>query len=358
MPAIQTQNPPAEPLPLVPASIRVQRKAIAFDAGTLMRITRLAFGHSTRMTLAIIATILAGLSQIVIPRLIGDAVDHAHGLLAVGGIHSEASSALLHTAIILLAASVFRGACTMLQNYQGEAVGHAIAYELKLAFYRKLQHQSFSYHDHVHTGDLMSRGILDIEGTRLWVHTGILRTILLAVLIIGGSAMLMSIDFVLSLVALSFVPIVGLSASLIRLKLRVLWLLLQEELGVLTRVMEENLGGIRVVRAFASQLFELMRFDVISNRALAIMHKRIFIFVMGTTTMTFMFFLAMGLVLWIGGEKVLVGEITIGELAAFLAFMAILQMPVRQIAWTVNAIARASTCGARLFEILDKDPEI
>ena len=137
----------------------------------------------------------------------------------------------------------------------------------------------------------------------------------------------MSIDFFLSVVALSFVPVVGFSASVIRLKLRILWLRLQEELGVLTRVMEENLGGIRVVRAFASQLFELARFNVISNRALAIMHRRIAIFVMGTTTMTFVFFLAMGLVLWIGGEKVLSGEITMGDLAAFLAFMAILQMP-------------------------------
>ena len=291
MSATQPQNPPADPLPLVPESVRVQRKAIAFDAGILTRITRLAFRHSTRMTLAIVATILAALSQIVIPQLIGNAVDHAHGLLSVGSLHDEASEALFQTALILLSVSVFRGACTMLQNYQGEAVGHAIAYELKLAFYRKLQHQSFSYHDHVHTGDLMSRGILDIEGTRLWVHTGILRTILLVVLIVGGAAMLMSIDFILSLVALSFVPVVGMSASLIRLKLRVLWLRLQEELGVLTRVMEENLGGIRVVRAFASQLFELARFDVISDRALAIMHRRIFIFVMGTTTMTFMFFL-------------------------------------------------------------------
>ena len=358
MPPTQTQTQTQEPLPLVPESIRLQRHAIAFDAGTLMRITRMAFGHPMRMTLAIVATFLAAISQIIIPLLIGDAVDHAHGLLESGNSHSEAADALFYTAMVLLAASVFRGACTMLQNYQGEAVGHAIAYEMKLAFYKKLQHQSFSYHDHVHTGDLMSRGILDIEGTRLWVHTGILRMILLAVLIVGGAAVLMSIDFFLSLVALSFVPLVGFSASFIRLKLRVLWLRLQEELGVLTRVMEENLGGIRVVRAFASQIFELARFDVISNRALAIMHRRIFIFVMGTTTMTFVFFLAMGLVLWVGGEKVLSGDITIGELAAFLAFMAILQMPVRQIAWTVNSIARASTCGARLYEILDRESEI
>ena len=74
--------------------------------------------------------------------------------------------------------------------------------------------------------------------------------------------------------------------------------------------------------------------------------------------MTFAYFLSMGLVLWVGGERVLGGYISLGDLATFLAFMTILQMPVRQIAWMINSIARASTCGSRLFEILDMDPEI
>jgi ATP-binding cassette subfamily B protein len=265
---------------------------------------------------------------------------------------------LAHWAWLLLITAIIRGAATMLQNYHGEAVGHLIAFELRLAFYEKLQHLSFSYHDRIHTGELMTRGMLDIDGTRMWVHTGILRMVLLVFLIGGGIWMLSSIDPLLTAVALSFVPLVGVGASIARLKLRRLWYALQEELGVLTRVMEENLGGIRVVRAFASQAFELARFDVISDRALAILHRRIDTFVKSTTTMTFAYFLSMALVLWIGGERVLAGRLSIGELTAFLAFMTILQMPVRQIAWMINSIARASTCGSRLFEILDLQPEI
>ena len=122
--------------------------------------------------------------------------------------------------------------------------------------------------------------------------------------------------------------------------------------------MEENLGGIRVVRSFASQTFELARFDIISRRALDLMHRRIATFVKSTTTMTFAYFLSMGLVLWVGGLRVVEAHITVGELTAFLAFMTILQMPVRQIAWMINSIARASTCGGRLFEVLDLEPEI
>ena len=343
----------------MPESVRLHREAIAFDGQTLLRITKMAFAHRGRMTLAIIGTILAAVSQVWIPRLIGSAVDIANQVLADVAIASEeAGAVLMSTALLLLGVSVFRGLCTMLQNYQGEAVGHLIAFDLKRAFYAKLQHQSFRYHDHVHTGDLMSRGILDIEGTRMWVSTGVLRMILLSILLFGGAAMLVSLDAELALYALGFVPFVGAGATFVRLRLRKLWYALQEELGVLTRIMEENLGGIRVVRAFSAQIFELARFDVVSNRALRILHRRIAIFVGGTTTMTFVFLLSMGVVLWIGGEKVAEGRITVGDLTTFLAFMAILQMPVRQIAWMVNSIARASTCGSRLFQVLDQASDI
>ncbi|MCP5149282.1 MAG: ABC transporter ATP-binding protein [Ectothiorhodospiraceae bacterium] len=319
----------------------------------------MAFTHRWRMALAIVSTVIAGLAQIVIPGLIGQAVDHAQGLLGDAAVATaQVRAALWQTAWLLVAAAAVRGVSTMTQNYQGEAVGHLIAHEMRLAYYRKLQRLSFSWHDRVHTGELMTRGILDIEGTRLWVHTGILRMVLLLVLIGGGSAYLVDVDPVVGALALAFVPFVGVGATVARLKLRRLWFALQEELGVLTRVMEENLGGIRVVRAFAAQGFEMARFDVISRRALGIAHRRIAVFVKSTTTMTYAFFLSMTLVLWVGGERVIAGHITVGELTAILAFMTILQQPVRQIAWMVNSIARASTCGGRLFEILDLEPAI
>ena len=343
--------------PLVPRSARSAHEAVGFDLATLSRITKMAFRYRARMTLAIVATVLAAFAQLAIPALIGDAVDQAQSLLA-GTDTQAARDALVITALWLLGASIARGALTMTQNYQGEAVGHLLAHEVRMAYYTKLQHLSFSYHDQVHTGELMTRGILDIEGTRMWVHTGILRAFLLTILLIGGAGLLFSVDAVLACVALAFVPFVGFRAGVARLKLRRLWFRLQEELGILTRLMEENLGGIRVVRAFASQAFELSRFDAISTRALSITHQRIKIFVMSTATMTLVFFLSMGLVLWVGGERVIEGKLTLGELATFLAFMTILQQPVRQIAWMVNSIARASTCGARLFEILDLEPDI
>ena len=358
MSAPAASTTPDRTLALVPDSVRTRRTAVAFDGGVLLRITRMALAHPYRMALGMCATVLAAGAQLVIPQLIGEAVDHAQGLLAAVGDDAETRAALVRAASLILVVSLFRGLCTMMQNYQGEAVGQLIGYRMRLDLYAKVQALSFSYHDRVHTGDLMTRGILDIEGTKLWVSTGLQRTVLLLILLLGGAWLLMSIDVLLGCLALSFAPLVAAGASLARLRLRTLWYALQEELAVLTRVMEENLGGIRVVRAFVSQAFEMARFDAISGRALALAHRRIDLFVKSTTTMTFAYFVSMGLVLWVGGEKVLSEELTIGELASFLAFMAILQMPVRQIAWTVNSVARTSTCGARLFEVLDLEPEI
>ncbi len=331
------------------------------DLNVLWRITAMSLRHPGRMALAVGATVLAGIFQLYVPQYLGRAVDQARGLLD-GGVtaagRAAAEEALMATALLLIGASLLRGLFTMMQNYQGEAVGQLIGYDMRLAYYRQLQRLSFSWHDKIHSGDLITRGILDIEGVRLWTSTGILRFVLLSILIAGGAVILFRIDVVLGLLALSFVPIVGVRASIARLKLRDTWMQLQDELSRLSLVMEENLGGIRVVRAFAAQAYELARYDKVSNVALNVTHKRVALFVTSTTQMTFVYFIAMGLVLWVGGLKTIDGEITLGQLAQFLAFMTILQMPVRQIGWMINSIARASTCGGRLFNVLDLEPSI
>ncbi|MCO5734481.1 ABC transporter ATP-binding protein [Rhizobium sp. SSA_523] len=321
----------------------------------LTRITVMALRHPYQSGAAIGATFIASTFQLMIPLLLGRAVDQAQGITATGNAAAAAQDALLWTALLLLGASVLRGLFTMVQNYYSEAVGHHIGYELRLACYEKIQRLSFSFHDTVHSGDLITVGLLDLEGVRMYFSTALVRMIFLSVLIGIGAYLLLSTDVVLGLLALSFVPFVGWRSSVTQLRLRATWLDLQERLAVLTRVMEENLGGIRVVRAFSAHAHELEKFDNASREALTLAHQRVGIRVANTSAMTFSFFAAMGLVLWVGGGKVMEGEITVGTLASFLTFMTILQMPVRQLGLMVNGFARASTCGARLFELLDMD---
>eukprot|EP01132_Coremiostelium_polycephalum_P006432 gene6432-7985_t len=309
-------------------------------------------------TFAIGATVIAASLQLMIPKLLGRAIDETQTAMAGGTAGTIAQNALLVTALVLLVVSILRGVFTMIQNYYSEAVGHHMGYELRLACYEKIQRLSFSFHDSVHSGDLITVGMLDLEGVRMYFSTALIRTVLLSILIGIGAYMLLSTDFTLGLVALSFVPFVAWRSSVTQLRLRATWLDLQERLSVLTRVMEENLGGIRVVRAFAAKDHELAKFDKASQTALDLAHERVGIRVRNTSAMTLSFFAAMGLVLWVGGNKVVAGEITVGTLTSFLTFMTILQMPVRQLGLMVNSYARASTCGTRIFALLDLDVAI
>lgn len=324
--------------------------------GTLWRITKFSVRHPWQAAAAISATVVASVLQLMIPRLLGHAVDQAQGILSVASEGAE--QALLWSALTLLVVSVARGIFTLLQNYYSESVGHHVGYELRLAFYDKIQRLSYSYHDKVHTGDLITVGLLDLDGVRMFFSTGLVRVVLLSVLIGVGAYMLLSTDVLLGLLSLSFVPFVAWRSSVAQLALRSTWLVLQQKLSALTRVMEENLGGIRVVRAFSGQKFELNKFDKSSEAALVLAHERLGIRVRNTSAMTASFFVAMGLVLWFGGNKVIAGDMSVGTLASFLTFMTILQMPVRQLGLMVNSFARASTCGDRFFAFLDDPLEI
>lgn len=324
---------------------------------TLLRIVRMTLRHPWQVAITIVSTFIAATLQLFIPRLLGRAIDQAQGVLTAGA-GPAAEHALWNTALTLLVVSILRGLFTMAQNYYGEAVGHRTGYELRLAFYEKIQRLSFSFHDRVHTGDLITLGLLDLDGVRMFFSTGILRVVLLGVLIGVGAYLLISTDLVLGLLSLSFVPFVAWRSSVTQLALRSTWLTLQERLSVLSRVMDENLGGIRVVRAFAAQRHELEKFDRAKQDALDLANQRVGIRVSNTSAMNFSFLAAMGLVLWFGGQKVIAGQISVGTLAQFLTFMTILQMPVRQLGLMVNSFARASTCGTRLFELLDTELDI
>ena len=329
------------------------------DAAVVWRIFKLAAAQRLRLVLAVVTILAAGFFQLLIPQYLGDAVDGALGLLGSASLSDEAARETLYrTALLLLGAAALRGVFTLTHNYCGETLGHHLAYRLRMAFYDKLQHLNFTFHDRVHTGELITRGMLDLEGVRSFMNMGPLRVLLFLVLVGVGAYVLLSTDVFLGALSLSFVPFVAWRSTTVRRRLREMWFALQERMAVLGRIMDENLTGIRVVRAFGAEPYELDKYQGASDHAFALAGRRIRTRVASATSMNFAFFVAMGLVLWVGGSRVIQGYITVGTLTEFLAFMTILQQPVRQLGMVVNAFARASTCGARLFAVLDLEPPI
>jgi len=343
--------------PRHPLEVMVEADVHSWRAGlfSTWRITRIAFDTPWAVTFAMVSTVIAASMQLLVPQLLGRAIDQTQVLAADP---SAGRQALLTTALAVLWVSVVRGVFTTLQNYFSERVNHTTGVALRMQFYAQVQRLSFGFHDSVHSGDLITLGLLDLDGARQFFSTGLVRLVLLSFLIGLGGAMLVRIDPLLALMALSFVPVVGWFSSVSQLRLRLTWRVLQDRMTILSRVLEENLSGIRVVRAFAAGAHELDKFDRASASALELAHERVDIRVRSTGIMNFAFLVALGLVLWVGGEKVIAGTMSVGTLTSFLTFMTILQMPVRQLGLLVNSFARTATCGARVYAFLDLMPAV
>ncbi len=325
----------------------------------LQRITALALKYPGRVSLAIACSLGSAVASLTLPRLFGAAVDQAQVLLTAGAAQaSEAQAALWGTALLVIAATVVRGLMTMAAGYHGEYVSQQVGYDLRLRFFQQLQRLSFGFHDRIHSGDLITRGMLDLEGARVFIQGGMMQALTLALLLGFASYMMLSADLVMGLIGLAFVPVAGAALGRMGFLLRVTWLRVQELMAILTLTMEENLQGIRVVRAFAGKRFEMAKFDAASLDALHYSYKRITLRFRAVSVMQVSFYTSMGVLLWYGGHKVIDGTMSVGKLTEFLTYMTLLQTPIRQIAMIFNAAARATSSGARLFEVLDLEPEI
>jgi ATP-binding cassette subfamily B protein len=317
------------------------------------------------------------------PRLFGRAVDevqrlsgiatvtsaaaHATAMHAAGAhaeslraalLVSEARHALLIIALMVIIASAMRGLLTMVSGYQAEYVSQKVAYHYRLDFFQQLQRLSFGFHDKIHSGDLITRGMLDLEGARAFIQNGMMTFLTLILLLTVATWMMVATDPLMAALGLAFVPIAGWALARMGFLLRVTWLQVQALMSILTLTMEENLQGIRVVRAFAAKAFEMTKFDRAADAALAYSYRRIVLRFRAVSVMTVSFYVSMGLLLWVGGHRVAQHAMTPGRLTEFLFYMTLLQGPIRQIAMIFASAARATSSGGRLFEILDLKTQI
>ncbi len=327
----------------------------------LMRIIRMALEYKMFIAVGLVLIVGASIFQLFIPLLIGDGVEEVEKIFNSENPDTDAIRLkLLTIAGMLLGSAVLRGLFTYGHMYISENLAQRLGYRLRMLYYEKLQRLSFAYHDRVHTGDLLTRGLLDIEGVRAFASRGMLRVLYLAIFVGTGTFLMMREDWQLALISLSFVPIAAWRSIVARLQTSQGWRRYQEEMGQLTKIMDENLKGIRVVRSFSAEPYELVKYDKSSNEAFNRAYQLVTVRATNLSYITLAFFGAMSLVLLVGGLKVLdeTDPFSLGQLAQFLAFMSIMQNPVRQLGMVVAGWARGATSGKRLFEVLDQVPEI
>ena len=221
------------------------------------------------------------------------------------------------------------------------------------AFYDHLQRLSFAYHDGEQTGNLMSKATSDVEGIRRFVQAGMVRGAYMFLLLIGISIMLVALNWKLAMLSLIFVPPLLWRGSIVMTQLRRSWRSVQDELGLMTTVLQENLAGQRVVKAFAGDEYEQSKFSGRAGNVAYHSYEATKLEASYSAMMTMFYIAATGLILWAGGREVVGGNLTVGELAQFVFYLGLLAIPVRMAAWIVNSFARAISAGERLFAVLD-----
>ena len=321
----------------------------------ILRIIGIALRHRWRLTASYVCMVGATVTYLLLPRYFGKAIDQVAEVVQGGQVSRDT---ILVLVLIILGLSIVRGVLAFGQTYFGEALSQFVAYDIRNAFYDHVQRLSFGFHDRHHTGNLMSRAIMDVENIRMFINIGMVRTPYFLSLFIVVAIILFVLDWRLGLLSASFMPLVAFQSAVVRTKMRRIWLSVQEKMAELSTVLQENLTGVRVVKAFAAGTYEEAKFGVKNKDVAQDMVEAERLRASNTSFMLFTFQVSIGLVLLFGGSRVINGHMTHGELAQFIFYLQILAMPVRMTGWLVNSYARATSAGERLFEILDTESPV
>jgi ATP-binding cassette subfamily B multidrug efflux pump len=292
---------------------------------------------------------LTGLSLIV-PGIMQQVIDD--------GISRNDVSLLVRAALLLLGLGLMTAVLNGFQRYISEWIGGHIGYDIRNRLYDHIQGLSFSFHDHAQTGQLISRCIEDVRSVQQFIGSSIVELAQMIFLLFGALGIMLTENWQLTLIAvLPIFPLVWLTIRFGN-KVTALFFNVDNMLGELSARLQENVTGAQVVRAFAREPHEIERFDE-TNRAYYDARMSVISSwsqVMPTTD--FLVTMCTILILWFGGNMVLKGTLTVGELVAFNAYVLMLATPAQQLTWLVNGAGEASAGARRVLEVLDTEPEI
>ncbi len=296
------------------------------------------------------ALLLASAASLSTPQLIRIAIDD--------GIAPRSLSVILFAVGGLAVAAILRGLFQFLQGYLAERASQGVAYDLRNDLFARIERLGFSYYDRVETGQLVTRLTSDVEQIRTFAGSGVVQLAAAAIMLLGTTALLISLNWRLALVALAIVPVIF--VLLLRFIRRVgpLFREVQQTLGRLNSVLQEDLAGMRVIRTFVREDYESARYRSVNDELL---EKNLTTVRTFSNNFPFVFLLAnlgtLAIVLF-GGLQVIGGSLTIGELVAFNTYLGFLLFPILTIGFLAAGISRAEASSHRVFEVLDAPLEV
>ncbi len=316
----------------------------------LLRLAPFLRPYWGRVSLAAISLLAITAANLWVPDIIRRVID-------VGLVQRDPAY-LARAAGLILAIGVARALLLFLRRYLTAWVAQRVTYDLRNRIYAHLQRLSIGFHDRTPSGQLISRTIEDVRSVTNFLSGGLVEMLQMGLMFVAALGVMFAANPRLALVAsLPLIPLVLITTNFGQ-KVTRLFYRVDHSMGQITVRVQENVLGAAVVRAFARERYEIARFEE-SNRELY--DARLTVINQWSRVMPTTFWLInLGtiLILWFGGQMVLRGEATLGEVVAFNSYFVLLGMPARQLVWLVNAAGEAAAGARRIFEVLDTQPEI
>jgi ATP-binding cassette subfamily B protein len=306
--------------------------------------------HRGFATIGIVSLLLGLILQLTIPLLIRQVIDQ--------GVLGGNASVLLWASLAIVALTALQSVFNYGRTYLLESLAQRVAYDMRNDVYRHLERLSFSYYDQAQTGQIITKVLEDTSVIRQFFSMAIRSLLIMALLFVGVSVVLFIMDWQLAIASLAIMPVIAVLAVYMGGRLRPLFRHVQDRFGIVTGRMQENLAGVRVVRAFAREPYEMERFTTAAQQYNQSNMVVIRIWAMRNGLLHFLSMLAMVPVLLFGGWQVIVGVSTVGTLVAFGRYLSLLAEPLQNLGMIVNVIARTIASGERVYDILDVKPEI
>ena len=313
--------------------------------------------HKRQALLPYIFLVIATLSQLAVPRAVGNAVDAITSFPFPSNV-TNAPQALLIALVSIVIFATLRGLFAFLQAFWAEKNSQAVAYDLRNDLYAKIQNLSFSYHDKNQTGQLMIRATDDVEKVRLFIGQGLLQLVGAVILLVGTVIILFTSNVSLAWTAMPILPVAIITFVIFASLAQPMFSKVQQKLSYLNTVLQENLAGIKVIKAFTREKEQQAKFK---NAADETMDQQIAVSRLFTFMFPFIFLVAnlgQAAILYLGGKQIIGGTLSLGAWQEFSIYLMYLFFPIMMFGMIVTQMGQASASAERIFEILDAKSDI
>ncbi|MBE2183800.1 MAG: ABC transporter ATP-binding protein [Anaerolineae bacterium] len=294
------------------------------------------------------------------PDLVKEAAARQAGysLEQLQGLQQTSLTLLINAALIIVVFAAVRGIFSFVQAYFSEKMSQGIAFDFRNEIFTRLQRLSFSYYDRNQTGQLMIRATDDVEKVRMFLAQGLALAVQALILLVATLVILALTNWQLTLVILPILPLALVLFMIFGKVSQPLFVEIQKRLSGLNTILQENLAGIRVVKAFTRESHEQQRFD---EASISLYQQQIKVVRTFTLLLPVIFLIAQigqAAILYFGGNQIINGTLNLGEYQKFSLYLIYLFFPLGQLGFIISLMAQAGASATRVFEILDAKSDV